>query len=95
MNNWIINVATDLTRSFTDQFEWKKKKKWKMFEMNNKEIVLNSLFSPSNKKKIKLTSNFGNSCKTTNFLNEYRWRKLHYSAVKNLSKLIKGNYIKV
>ena len=43
-----------------------------MFEINNKEIVLNSLFSPSNKKKIKLTSNFGNSCKTTNFLNEYR-----------------------
>ena len=51
------------------------KENWKKFEQNNKEIALNLLFVPHNKKEIELAyiyQNITTSVKTSYFVNDYR-----------------------
>ena len=87
-------------KSYINQYNWKDtkfssdKEDWKKFEQNNKEIALNVLFVPHNKKEIELayTSKYNGKHKKqvillmiTDKIN--RW---HYLAVKRLLALFRG-----
>ena len=70
------------------------KEDWKKFEQNNKEIALNVLFVPHNKKEIELayTSKYNYKRKKQVILlmitdHDNRW---HYLAVKSLPALLRG-----
>ena len=85
---------------YINQYNWKDikfpldKEDWKKFEQNNKEIALNVLFVPHNKKEIELayTSKYNYKRKKQVILlmitdKNNRW---HYLAVKSLPALFRG-----
>ena len=85
---------------YINQYDWKgikfpsDKEDWKKFEQNNKEIALNVLFVPHNKKEIELayTSKYNYKRKKQVILlmitdDGNRW---HYLAVKSLPALQRG-----
>ena len=87
-------------KPYINQYNWKDikfpsdKEDWKKFEQNNKEIALNVLFVPHNKKEIELayTSKYNYKRKKQVILlmitdDGKRW---HYLAVKSLSALLRG-----
>ena len=87
-------------KPYINQYNWKDikfpsdKEDWKKFEQNNKEIALNVLFVPHNKKEIELayTSKYNYKRKKQVILlmitdDDKRW---HYLAVKSLSALLRG-----
>ena len=87
-------------KSHINQYNWKDikfqsdKEDWKIFKQNNKEIALNVLFVPHNKKEIELayTSKYNYKRKKQVILlmitdKNNRW---HYLAVKSLSALFRG-----
>ena len=87
-------------KPYINQYNWKgikfpsDKEDWKKFEQNNKEIALNVLFVPHNKKEIELayTSKYNYKHKKQVILlmitdDGKRW---HYLAVRSLSALLRG-----
>ena len=87
-------------KPYINQYNWKDikfpsdKEDWKKFEQNNKEIALNVLFVPHNKKEIELayTSKYNYKRKKQVILlmitdDNNRW---HYLAVKRLPILLRG-----
>ena len=87
-------------RPYINQYKWKDikfpldKEDWKKFEQNNKEIALNVLFVPHNKKEIEpaYTSKYNYKRKKQVILlmitdDNNRW---HYLAVKSLPTLLRG-----
>ena len=85
---------------YINQYNWKDikflsdKEDWKKFEQNNKEIVLNVLFAPHDKKEIELgyKSKYNHQCKKQVILlmitdENNRW---HYLAIKSLKALFRG-----
>ena len=87
-------------KPYINQYNWKDikfpsdKEDWKKFEQNNKEIALNVLFVPHNKKEIELayTSKYNYKRKKQVILlmitdKNNRW---HYLAVKSLPALFRG-----
>ena len=87
-------------KPYINQYNWKDikfpsdKEDWKKFEQNNKEIALNVLFVPHNKKEIELayTSKYNYRRKKQVILlmitdDGKRW---HYLAVRSLSALLRG-----
>ena len=87
-------------KPYINQYNWKDikfpsdKEDWKKFEQNNKEIALNVLFVPHNKKEIELayTSKYNYKRKKQVILlmitdDGNRW---HYLAVKSLPALLRG-----
>ena len=87
-------------KPYINQYNWKDikfpsdKEDWKKFEQNNKEIALNVLFVPHNKKEIELayTSKYNYKRKKQVILlmitdDSNRW---HYLAVKDLPALLRG-----
>ena len=87
-------------KPYINQYNWKDikfpsdKEDWKKFEQNNKEIALNVLFVPHNKKEIELAykSKYNYKRKKQVILlmitdKNNRW---HYLAVKSLSELLRG-----
>ena len=87
-------------KPYINQYNWKgikfpsDKEDWKKFEQNNKEIALNVLFVPHNKKEIELayTSKYNYKRKKQVILlmitdDDNRW---HYLAVKSLPALFRG-----
>ena len=87
-------------KPYINQYNWKgikfpsDKEDWKKFEQNNKEIALNVLFVPHNKKEIELayTSKYNYKRKKQVILlmitdDGKRW---HYLAVKSLTTLLRG-----
>ena len=86
-------------KPYINQYNWKnikfpsEKEDWKKFEQNNKEIALNILFVPHNKKEIEpaYTSKCNYKCKKQVILlmitdDGNRW---HYLAVKSLPALLR------
>ena len=84
-------------KPYINQYNWKDikfpsdKEDWKKFEQNNKEIALNTLFVPHNKKEIEstYTSKYNYKRKKQVILliitdDDNRW---HYFAVKSLPAL--------
>ena len=85
-------------KPYINQYNWKDikfpsdKEDWKKFEQNNKEIALNVLFVPHNKKEIELayTSNYKHKKQVILLMitdDDNRW---HYLAVKSLPSLFRG-----
>ena len=87
-------------KPYINQYNWKgikfplDKEDWKKFEQNNKEIALNILFVPHNKKEIEpaYISKYNYKRKKQVILlmitdDDKRW---HYLAVKSLSALLRG-----
>ena len=87
-------------RSYINQYIWKgikfpsDKEDWKKFEQNNKEIALNILFVPFNKKEIEPAYTSKHNYKRKNQVillmitdDDNRW---HYLAVKSLPALFRG-----
>ena len=87
-------------KKYINQYNWKDikfpsdKEDWKKFEQNNKDIALNVLFVPLDKKEIEIayTSKYNYKHKNQVILliiadNNNRW---HYLAVKSLSGLFRG-----
>ena len=87
-------------KPYINQYNWKDitfpsdKEDWKKFEQNNKEIALNVLFIPHNKKEIEIAykSKYNYKRKKQVVLlmitdNHNRW---HYVAVKSLNALFRG-----
>ena len=87
-------------KPYINQYNWKDikfpsdKEDWKKFEQNDKEIALNILFIPHNKKEIELayTSKYKYKLKKQVTLlmitdDDNRW---HYLAVKSLLALFRG-----
>ena len=87
-------------KAYINKYNWKDikfpsdKTHWKKFEQNNKEIALNILFVPHNKKEIEpaYTSKYNYKRKKQVILlmitdDNNRW---HYLAVKRLPALLKG-----
>ena len=87
-------------KPYINQYNWKDikfpsdKEDWKKFEQNNKEIALNVLFVPHNKKEIELayTSKYNYKSKKQLILllitdDDNRW---HYLAVKSFPTLFRG-----
>ena len=87
-------------KPYINQYNWKDikfpsdKEDWKKFEQNNKEIALNVLFVPHNKKEIEpaYTSKYNYKRKKQVILlmitdDDNRW---HYLAVKSLPALFRG-----
>ena len=87
-------------KPYINQYNWKDikfpsdKEDWRKFEQNDKEIALNVLFVPHNKKKIELayTSKYNYKRKKTSYSlmitdKNNRW---HYLAVKSLPALFRG-----
>ena len=87
-------------KPYINQYNWKdikfpsEKEGWKKFEQNNKEIALNVLFVPHNKKEIEpaYTSKYNYKRKKQVILlmitdDDNRW---HYLAVKSLPALFRG-----
>ena len=87
-------------KPYINQYNWKDikfpsdKEDWKKFEQNNKEIALNVLFVPHNKKETELAykSNYNYKRKKQVILlmivdENNRW---HYLAAKSLSALFRG-----
>ena len=87
-------------KPYINQYNWKDikfpsdKEDWKKFEQNNKEIALNVLFVPHNKKEIEpaYTSRYNYKRKKQVILliitdNDNRW---HYLTVKSLPALFRG-----
>ena len=87
-------------KKYINQYNWKdikfpsNKEDWKKFEENNKEIALDVLFVPHNKKEIELEykSKYNYKCKKQVILlmitdKNNRW---HYLAVKSLPALFRG-----
>ena len=87
-------------KSYINQHNWKDrkfpldKKDWKKFKQNKKEIALNILFAPLNKKEIEpsYTSKYNYNRKKQVILlmitdDDNRW---HYLAVKRLPALLRG-----
>ena len=60
-------------KPYINQYNWEDIEDWKQFEQNNKEIALNVLFVPHNKKEIELayTSIYNYKCKKSYFVNGY------------------------
>ena len=84
----ILICITGKTKFPSDKEDWKK------FEQNNKEIALNVLFVPHNKKEIEpaYKSKYNYKCKKQVILlmitgNNNRW---HYLAIKSLPTLLRG-----
>ena len=87
-------------KPYINQYNWKDikfpsdKEDWKKFEQNNKEIALNILFVPHNKKEIRpaYISKYNHKRKNQVILlmitdDGERW---HYLVVRNLSALLRG-----
>ena len=87
-------------KPYINQYNWKDikfpsdKEDWKKFEQNNKEIALNILFVPHNKKEIRpaYISKYNHKRKNQVILlmitdDGERW---HYLAVRSLSSLLRG-----
>ena len=87
-------------KSYINQYNWKDiklpsdKEDWKKFEQNNKEIALNVLFVPHNKKEIEVAYTSKYNCKRKKQVillmitdKNNRW---HYLAVKSLPALFRG-----
>ena len=87
-------------KPYINQYNWKDikfpsdKEDWKKFEQNNKEIALNVLFVPHNKKETELayTSKYNHKRKKQVILlmitdDDKRW---HYLVVRSLSALLRG-----
>ena len=86
-------------KPYINQYNWEEiefpagPKVWKKFKQNNKEIALNILFVPHNKKEIRpIYQNITTSIKIKLFLlmitdDGERW---HYLAVRSLSALLRG-----
>ena len=81
-------------KPYINQYNWEDIEDWKQFEQNNKEIALNVLFVPHNKKEIEpaYTSKYNYKRKKQVILlmitdKNNRW---HYLAVKSLSALFRG-----
>ena len=87
-------------KSYINQYNWKDikfpsdKEDWKKFEQNNKEIALNVLFVPHNKKEIELayTSKYNYKRKKQVILLMITddGKKWHYLAVRSLPALLRG-----
>ena len=87
-------------KPYINQYNWKDikfpsdKEDWKKFEQNNKEIALNILFVPHNKKEIchAYISKYNHKRKNQVILLMITdGKKWHYLAVTNLSALLQGN----
>ena len=81
-------------KPYINQYNWEDIEDWKQFEQINKEISLNVLFVPHNKKEIELayTSKYNYKRKKQVILlmitdKNNRW---HYLAVKSLSAIFRG-----
>ena len=93
----ITNEDNCFQNALNDSLDYqkiKKKEEWKKFEQNNKEIALNVLFIPHNKKEIEIAykSKYNYKPKKQVILlmitdNYNRW---HYLAVKSLTALFRG-----
>ena len=86
-------------KPYINQYNWKginfpsHKKVWKKFEQNNKEIALNILFVPHNKKEINIAYKSKCNHKRKNqviLLMITDGKKWHYLAVRSLSALFRG-----
>ena len=87
-------------KPYINQYNWKginfpsHKKVWKKFEQNNKEIALNILFVPHNKKEIRpaYISKYNHKRKNQVILLMITddGEKWHYLAVRSLSALLRG-----
>ena len=87
-------------KSYINQYNWKDikfpsdRKDWKKFEQNNKEIALNVLFIPHNKKEIEIAYkskyNYKHKKQVILLINADNNNRWHYLAVKSLSGLFRG-----
>ena len=86
-------------KPYINQYNWKDikfpldKEDWKKFEQNNKEIALNTLFVPHNKKEINIAykSKYDRKLKNQAILLMIKnGKKWHYLAVRSLFALLRG-----